>query len=521
LPEQLHKSSAALVLVMAATAVAGYARELVLASYFGVGGTMDAFFLTLAIVQSAVDLLFIGTLTGAVVPLLSGSNAPGESGAEERARLLTTAALVAGLAAMLLAGILWAFMPAIIDAIAPGMQATARANAARLGNTLVWLVPMNALLALLSLALNARKWFVFAAIPYLGCNVVFVIAIVVLAPLLQADALPIACLAGPLVFLPIMAVRLARVGLLRPSRLDLTARSLAPLWHLSRPNLLSAGIGSSIGLLMASHLAVRAFAADHGEGVVAALGYAYKLYEVPMSLIVNPTAIIVFPMLAAMHLDGRPHDFGRACRQLLAWGMIVLFPVVVLTWVGADEIVGLLLRRGRFDLEASRITAEALRGFAPAIAFEAVVVVLFRAFLAMRRPGIPVIVSLVSLVSLVGLLMATAGGSVLAIALSLSGAFAVAALALIAVLAGTVGLRALPEAGMAARWAIAALVGLGAWRLAGWEAADTPPMQIAAAAIFLSVYVVLLIALLPEYRTRAKGVIRSRLEPWTDRAKSR
>jgi putative peptidoglycan lipid II flippase len=520
LTEQLHKSSAALVLVMAATAVAGYGRELVLASYFGVGGSMDAFFLTLAIVQSAVDLLFIGTLTATVVPLLSGADASSESGTEERARLLTTAVLVAGLAALLLAGILWAFMPAIIDAIAPGMRATVRASAARMGNTLVWLVPMNALLALLSLALNARQWFIFAAIPYLGCNVVFIIAIVVLTPVLQADALPIACLAGPAVFLPIVAARLARLGLLQPGKVDLTVRSLAPLWRLSRPNLLSAGIGSSIGLLMVSHLAVRAFAADRGEGVVAALGYAYKLYEVPMSLIVNPTAIIVFPMLAAMHLDGRPHDFGRACRQLLAWGMIVLFPVAVLTWAGADQIVGLLLRRGRFDLEAARMTADALRGFAPAIAFEAVVIVLFRAFLALRRPGVPVIVSMVALVSLVGLLAATAGGSVLVIALSLSGAFAVAALALIAILAAAVGRRALPEADMATRWAIAALAGLGAWRLAGWGAAGSPPLQIAAAAIFLTVYLVLLLALLPDYRAHALGAIRSGLEPWTDRAKS-
>ena len=45
-------------------------------------------------------------------------------------------------------------------------------------------------------------------------------------------------------------------------------------------------------------------------------------------------------------------------------------------------------------------------------------------------------------------------------------------------------------------------------------------MQIAAAAIFLAVYLVLLIALLPEYRAHAMGAIRSGLEPWTDRAKS-
>ena len=67
---------------------------------------------------------------------------------------------------------------------------------------------------------------------------------------------------------------------------------------------------------------------------------------------------------------------------------------------------------------------------------------LFRAFLGLRRPVIPVIVSIVAPASLFGLLVTSAGGS--AIAMSLSGVFAVTALAEIATLASVVGPRALP-----------------------------------------------------------------------------
>ena len=42
-------------LVAAATAAAGYGRELVLAGVFGIGGAMDAFFLALGIVQTVLD----------------------------------------------------------------------------------------------------------------------------------------------------------------------------------------------------------------------------------------------------------------------------------------------------------------------------------------------------------------------------------------------------------------------------------------------------------------------------------
>lgn len=46
-------------------------------------------------------------------------------------------------------------------------------------------------------------------------------------------------------------------------------------------------------------------------------------------------------------------------------------------------------------------------------------------------------------------------------------------------------------------------------------------MQIAAAAAFLAGYLLVLIALLTKYRTDAIGAIRSDLELWTGRAKSR
>jgi hypothetical protein len=154
-----------------------------------------------------------------------------------------------------------------------------------------------------------------------------------------------------------------------------------------------------------------------------------------------------------------------------------------------------------------------------ATAVAGVVIVLFRAFLARRRPVNPVIVSIVALASLVGLLVTSAGGSVFAIARSLSGAFAVAAVALIATLASVVGPRVLPEAGVVARRTIAALAGLGAWRLAAWPGTGSLPMQIASA--FLAGYLLVLIAPPTNYRTDAMGAIRSGPELWTGRAKSR
>jgi peptidoglycan biosynthesis protein MviN/MurJ (putative lipid II flippase) len=101
LPNSLQKASSLLVLVTAATALAGYARELVTASRFGAGEITDAFFLTLPIVQTVVDLIFTGTLVATVVPLLSGLDR-----SAERSRALATITALVVVAALVLGAVL-------------------------------------------------------------------------------------------------------------------------------------------------------------------------------------------------------------------------------------------------------------------------------------------------------------------------------------------------------------------------------------------------------------------------------
>jgi hypothetical protein len=103
----------------------------------------------------------------------------------------------------------------------------------------------------------------------------------------------------------------------------------------------------------------------------------------------------------------------------------------------------------------------------------------------------------------------------------LSGAFAIAALALIAALASVVGPRVLPEAGVVARWTIAVLAGLGVWGLAAW-AGNPQPTDADCGCGRLSRRLSSGIDRdVTKYRTDATGAIRGGLELWIGRAKSR
>jgi putative peptidoglycan lipid II flippase len=504
---RMRVTSATLVLVTAGVTATGYVRELVLASLFGAGAEMDAFYFSLALVLAVHDLVFAGALGASIVPLLHARNVEVASSVVERARIVVTSTLLVLVVAGGLAIAMWAAMGPLIDLMAPRMSAQVRAETTAIATVLIWTLPAGALITLFTLVLNAHHRFALAAAVYLGNNLVFIVALAALAPALGARALPLAALAGPVLTLPPLIVALARLGLLRPVRPDLSRAFFQHFWRLARPLLLSLGIGSIGGLLMTSHLIIRAFAADFGEGAIAALGYAFRLYEVPLSLLANPAATLILPVVASFYAAGRFDEIGHTCRQLFLWGLIVLFPAAMVLWGGAELIVHALLQRGHFGAEAAQATAQALRAFAPALLMEATFVVFFRVFYALRLPNRTVMVSFVALASLVAFLTVVPKGIFFAVPLSLSAAFTVAAAVLVGLLVRHLGRQALPAWGQLGRWSIAAVLALAAWWATPWNGAQDVGAEFAALTVFICAYVVAIAILLPECRQLVSGTV--------------
>ena len=126
LQTRLQLTSATLLLVTAAITATGYVRELALASLFGAGAEMDAFYFSLGLVQALHDLVFAGALGATIVPLLHLHDAGSRAGVDGRARIVVTVTLVVAVLAGTLALVLWLGMPYIIEAIAPRMSQQGR-----------------------------------------------------------------------------------------------------------------------------------------------------------------------------------------------------------------------------------------------------------------------------------------------------------------------------------------------------------------------------------------------------------
>lgn len=493
-------TSVILIVINVVVAATGYLRELVLARTFGAGTEMDAFYFTWALVLATHDLLFGATLTATIVPLLHKRDDSAAAAVHNPARFTVTVAILVAVLASALALAMSAALPYLIVILSPDMPATVRAQCIVLGTVLVWLLPLNALMNVFLLVLNAHQRFILGALVYFIINFVFIVGVLLIEPIAGANSLSIASLAGPIIVIPILVVSLAQIGSVRAVSPDLSRKFFAPLWRQARPILLTFGIGSSLGLLMVAHLIVRGFAGDSGTGSIAALGYAFRLYELPLSLLANPAATLMLPSIAILYGAGRTAEIADISRQILLAGLVVLFPAAMVTWAGADLIVHVFLERGNFGKEAALLTSDALRGFAPAIVGEGIIVVFYRLFYAIHKPNRAVIASCAALLTL-GILLALFGNSsFVAIPLALSGGFSLGAIMLVYFLLRDIGVGAVPSAGALLKWIISALVGLAAWKIAERYQTANVWTQLFGVTSFTVIYFSAILTLFSDYR---------------------
>ncbi|MBL3590744.1 MAG: hypothetical protein JMN24_13225 [gamma proteobacterium endosymbiont of Lamellibrachia anaximandri] len=389
----LKKASIVLVVLSIMNSIAGYLREIVVAASFGAGSVTDAFFSSYAFVMTVNDLLITAALTASIIPSLGHF---GEQ-LKKQGQLLSTALTIVISASALLALLLSTLFPLIIAELVPGLGEAELTSATFHGRWLVWLLPAYSLYFLFSLTLNAGHRFIAPGLAWLGINVIFTIVVISTADQLGDKSLLVGVMTGPMLMAALLGITVMRRVPIKPSLVSLSAAPVRHAWKLARPVIMSLGVGSSLGLLMISHLAVRGYGSFNGTGSVSALTYAFRIYEVPLTLAAHVAGTLILPIMVKYYADKDWDKIALLSRQLVFWGAMLLIPASMLIFFEAEILVRLLLERKNFTPDDSALTASALRGFAPAIVFEAVFVVYYRIFYALHRPQIPIIISLISL----------------------------------------------------------------------------------------------------------------------------
>lgn len=437
-------------------AISGYARELVLAITYGAGGVTDAYFVAANIPAVITDLLIGSVLTASVIPSLTSIMVGDIRRSLEIPALFSAFAIAVVIVTISLALIVIANLSAIVNLLAEGLTVERKQLVTDLAHWLIWLLPLNALLLLSSFSLNAAKIFIAPAFTSIIINFTFCVVLIIGGG--ASRSIVVAAIIGPVVMLAVNFLWLFKAGFIKMSKPSFGSSSFYLAMRLSKPVLLSVGIGSGLGLLMISHLILRKYGSALEDGSISALGYAFRIYEVPISLITATVGIQAMPLFSGFYNAQNYSKAAEIATELFDGACLILVPIVVLVWMDSIQIVSLLFEYGRFNREATELTASALRGFSPAIFLEAVFMVAFRILYSLHRPGIAVLSGGLSLLSLT-LLLSTSymSGSVSHLSSALSISFFIAAFSSIYGIGYVLGRNVIPRFKFILRVALAAV----------------------------------------------------------------
>ena len=328
----------------------GFAREAILAYYFGTSAELDAFLIAYTLPRVIV-LQAIQITVWVMLPLYVAHLEGGRR--DEATALLRAWFVFLAKATTIFCLIVALIAPIITYLIGPGLTADQRHEAA---NWLRWLLPyvwVTTMSGCFKVVLDQNRRFFAPAM-----SSAFVSMAVIGACLVAASDMGVAAtIPGFLIG--------GSVGYLwqwyqsRAYEPTMTSFRNVPK-HVKLP--LASGVIMVINsfALQANVIIDRAFASYLPEGSIAALNYANSLIMVFQNIIGMALGTSLFPILSEMIARG---EWRRAYRTTLGWtGVVVLFLLVpsLGMMIFRHDVVRLVFQRGAFGAQATEMTAHVL-----------------------------------------------------------------------------------------------------------------------------------------------------------------
>lgn len=388
-PASFLRAATGLSVLAAVAASAAFLREIVQAASFGGGAAVDAYLVAVA-VPVMINTSVVSTLESAFVPTYLASKAEGGRhrvvalAADTQAWLIGTSVLVVSL--------ILAALPWLAPFQAPGFPRDEIRLVQRLA---VWTTPSIVFAGLYGLGrsvLNAERRFFFPAFAQAVGAAVMIAVMILGRRTMGITALAAGYTAGTMalwltVYIPILTAGLPGAGV----RVSRPSPDLRRLMRLIAPV-----IG---GVVAMSAIAVvdRLMASRFPPGAISALGYADRVVQVPLTLIVTAVTTAAFPVLAQRAVAGDLPGLKHVLRTSTLLIAIILTPLVIVVMVRADDVVSVLFERGAFTAADAQLTSLALVGFACGLVFMGIFQMVPRAFNALHLGSFIALSGVVSL----------------------------------------------------------------------------------------------------------------------------
>jgi putative peptidoglycan lipid II flippase len=382
---RIARSTAFFSIATAASRVAGLAREVVAAGYYGTSGPMSAFTVAFQVPNLIRALFADAALQPAFVPVFT--ELVGKKHYREAFRLASTMLL---LVTMVLGAITAFFVlaaPLIMPLFAPGFEGPLVDLTVTLSQILFPILVMLGVSGIVVGILNSYDRFGAFAISPLFWNLAIIVVLVAVEPLFSGQdriyAYAIAILVGTFVQLMIPTFDLRNT----PFRFKLAFDWRHP--GVRRVLLLMLPVTISLGLINFNLIINSFFGTFVSEQAPAAIDKAFRIYQLPQGIFSVAVATVLFPTLARFaskgEIDNLRATMANGMRQIL----FILVPAAAAVLVLSEPMIRLIYQHGEFGPADTEVVSTALFWFAFSLPTNGLFLLLTRTFFGLQRPWIP------------------------------------------------------------------------------------------------------------------------------------
>lgn len=379
---RIARSTAFFSIATGASRIAGLAREIVAAGYYGISGPMSAFTIAFQVPNLIRALFADAALQPAFVPVFT--ELIGRKDYKEAFRLASTLLLLVTMVLGAITAFFVLLAPVIMPIFAPGFEGEVLDLTVSLSQVLFPILILLGVSGIVVGILNSYDRFGAFAISPLFWNLTIILVLVVLEPLFHGRdriyAYAIGILVGTLVQLLIPAWDLRHT----PYRFSFSFDWRHP--GVRRVFLLMLPVTISLGLINFNNLINSFFGSLVSDQAPAAIDKAFRIYQLPQGIFSVAIATVLFPTLArfanAGEIDNLRATMANGMRQIL----FVLVPAAAAILALSDPMIRLVYQRGAFDAAETAVVGTALFWFAFSLPTNGLYLLQTRTFFSLQKP---------------------------------------------------------------------------------------------------------------------------------------
>jgi len=381
---------AALILAAASflSALLGFLRDRLLASRFGAGDELDIYYASFRIPDFISMVLILGAISAAIVPIFSSYLSRSKKEAFEFLANLFNLFLVFLIVVIL---ILIIFTPQLISLIVPGFSGQKKELTVFLTRIMFFSPIFLGLGNIISAVLQVFQRFLITSLAPIFYNLGIIFGILFFVPKMGVVGLAWGVALGAFFHFLLQLPILFKIGFRPLKILNFSHPGFLEVMKLTIPR--SIGLAASqINLIV-----ITAIASTFFSGSIAVFNLADSLSRPLLTLIGVSLSTAAFPALSLNFANNNKEKFNLTFSQIFFKTLYLILPLSFLLFLFRNLIVEIILKVGKFGSVDAQLTAACLAAFSLGIFAQALILLLAKAFFALRDTKTPALASILGM----------------------------------------------------------------------------------------------------------------------------